>query len=624
MAITAFAVFVPGADPGHASPQRRSAAAGSVEAGNLADRISAYYTRSQEADGSFPDYVTDRLGPVGRNTYGPGMIGGALVLNGVRKGRQKTIRAGLRSIDYALKTRSGLDRVVALAAGAGRRRTFEYPFSLLPMIEAWHALEPAGRPGTAGVPIRRHGPIRRRMSREIAWLRPIPRIADPNRWSQGQNRILLERLAWAEVLAARIRPPRTGRTPVLRRRVVTRAGISRFMSWWLDGRPAWKSAGDDGNADRLLVSDSPDWPLAYHALSSALLARMIAFSPRAQRARLGTALRAAVQTSGLLVAPDGDLAYSGRSTLQPWTLSTAAYAALVAARLPGVPSAEANADRALGRALIARLADSYVTNDGRVMLTPSMLSDPARGIDALDSYAAEVSYAGLTLLGLEWAARESDRLTGAAPPLNEVWGRQGPASFFALRAAGLWTVLKGTRGAEADRRSDLGPIAAKQVKTSGEWEWVIPPRPGGAVAGPGSWLALDTSNGALPPVTPTVARTRIEGRFALQTIVFPDPSGQAGTTEIGFTYSEASCGGLSIGFAAISDRLEMNLWLPGNDLVTDEVGVSAGGVRVEPSRQAEITVFEAVPGPANPDLTPVTLTFGPSLQPTGVSLCLMS
>jgi hypothetical protein len=307
--------------------------------------------------------------------------------------------------------------------------------------------------------------------------------------------------------------------------------------------------------------------------------------------------------------------------MQPWTLSMAAYAALVAARLPGISPAEADADRALARKLIERLADSYLRYDGRVMLTPAMLPDPARGVGALDSYAAEVPYAGLTLLGLEWASREPDGTQAAEAPAVETWGRQGPEAISVLRGGSLWAVLRGARSRVPDRRGDLGPIAAKQLMPSGEWNWIIPPRPGGKGAGPDSWLVIDPADGGSDAVVPSLARTRIGDRAAFQTVVFPRPGERSGDIEIEFSYSEAPCGGLRIEFAAIAEQLEMNLWLPGADPVADSGGVSAGGVRAESSRRADISASGVVTGPANPDLTPVTFAFEPSSQPTAVTVC---
>ena len=595
-------------------PRSGAVASGAARSGALiGDRIAAGHTSRQMRSGAFPDYVVRFAPGRYRNRYGPAVMGGALVLNGVRSGRPGPVRAGLRSIRLALLKREGIERSDRRGRG---RKSFEYPFSVLGIVESWRALRTS-----AGKRVRKRlaRPDRRTvalMGRELARLAPIPSRADRKRWSEGQNRVLLERLVWLEALSTGIRPKARTRGAVLRRPAFRRSQTGDFLRRWLAERPRGMPGGDP-TGPLLLASDSPRWPLAYHALSAALLARALPFTTGSLRTTLGIALRDAVRATRFLITPDGDLAYAGRSTMQAWSLSMAAYAALATSRVAGVLPAELAANRELARLLIERLSEAYMRRDGRLMINPGLNPTPEAGALVLDRYASEVPYAGLTLLGLEWAAAESD---GPGEPLPDAtrhaWADRGSAAFVTARTGNLWFALRAFSPDSGDRRLDLGPIAAKQF--SGErWDWLIPPRPPGAGRGPDSWIGLRSGERRFAPLS---ARLHRRGTSWVHEIGFGSP-GAGVEEEVALTYRPAGCGGLEIEIGAIGSRAEVGFWIPGDQISIESDRAGGAGILLSVSRPVEIGALPTTPGPAHPRLSPVSIAVGPHAESTTITLC---
>jgi hypothetical protein len=612
------ALMTLGGSPGGPDEHWRSEVgpSGAVRAASLkAERIAAAYTVLQTRNGGFPDYVR-RLAPGRfRNRYGPAVMGGALVSSGVRNGRPGILKAGLRSLRLALVSRSGLEK----ASGKGRtRKTFEYPFSMLGIVEARRALRSErGRKALA----RLGRADRRTVSRmrlEIARLAPIPPRADRIRWGEGQNRLLLERLVWLEALASGIGPAPRAKGGVLQRPGSTRSRVTRFLTRWLEGRPRGMPRGDP-TGPLLLASDSPRWPLAYHALSAGLLARALPFTSGPLRAVAGGALRDAVRATRFLMAPDGDIAYVGRSTMQVWTLSMAAYAALATARVPGVLPEELAANRELARLLIDRVGEAHLRADARLMIAPGLNPSPGRGVEILDRYASEIPYAGLALLALEWAAGEQDGPSAPiAPASRHAWPERGGASFVTSRSGTLWMALRTESPNPADRRLDFGPVAAKQQRGR-NWEWLVPPRPPDAGRGPDSWIEVRSGDRRILPVAARMFRR--SGDW-VHVVGFGE-KGSSPEQEIEFVYRAADCGGLEIEVGPLATTTKLGFWLPGErtSIEADRAGTDEVGLTV--SRPTDIEGHPDVPGPSHQVLSPVSLSVGPHDGETAVTLCLV-
>ena len=356
------------------------------------------------------------------------------------------------------------------------------------------------------------------------------------------------------------------------------------------------------------LSDPPNWPPAYHALTAALLARFAHLAPKSMRAEVWAKLRQAVRLSRIMSSPAGDVAYEGRSTIQPWTLSMTAYAALVVSDSPGTGAAEAVSNRAFAGQILDRLESEYLWPGGRVMLSPAVGRDQARGIPALDNYAAEVSYAGLTLLGLEWASRyESGRGTWEQSGTKLATSADPLMTRGFIRTESLWAAVRGVRTPNGDRRGDAGPVAAQQ-KVDGIWLWLVPPRPKDQAPfgnDPSSWLVLRIGEGRiLRPLGASTVRhgNRISQliRFGDRDIVVPE--------QLEVSYEPAGCGGLSYEIGAYPESIEVELWMPEAPPNGEGDSFPAGGITLSASRPVSVTSGPEQPGFSDPSLTPVTVS----------------
>jgi hypothetical protein len=551
-----------------------------------------------------------RTGPSGRNAYGPAMLGGSLVLNGLRNGNERVARAGFRSIGYGIRSRFGLSR---LSAGKNRTRpTFEYPFSMLPLVEAHRSW--ASRRST---PIRPSRGLARMVRRELRQSAPLPAGVDSLRLSDGENRVTLERLIWLEVVESGLKPlpGKSGRGTILARPGAFRGSAVRWMRRVISSKPDFSS--DDRPDPMSSLSDPPNWPPAYHALTSALLARFGRLAPPSLRPVVWSKLRRAVRYSRLTSSPAGDVAYMGRSTLQPWTIAMTAYAALVASGSPGIGGYEAARNKAFAGQLLDHLESEYLKPGGRVMLSPAVARDQARGVQALDTYAAEVSYAGLTLLGLEWASRY-DSPDGAWQQAGSTLVTSADPSRTRgfIRSSRLWAAVRGVRTPDGDRRGDAGPVAALQ-KVDGEWLWLVPPRPRDQMPfgnSPSSWLVVRSGDGRT--LRPLVTSTARQGDRISQRISFGS-DGFVAPDQLDVSYAPAGCGGLSYGIAAYPKPIEVELWMPEAPSAGERDSFPAGDITLDTSRTVSVSTGPEQPGFSHPSLTPVKVRI-----PAGVDLTL--
>lgn len=224
------------------------------------------------------------------------------------------------------------------------------------------------------------------------------------------------------------------------------------------------------------LSDPGPEPPSYHVFSSALLGIVADADPAALSGPIRR-LRTEITHYALeLMAPDGQLSFSGRSLDQSWV--QAAGAALGAREALNDP-ARASQWRAFADRAFAYLQDAYpARSDGLIPIVPGLLIEWNRNI--VDAYAAFNQYEGLTLWFLSdalerWpdpAARRSP-LPADAPRLlvgdlassGMVWGRSGP----------VWWALS-ARTTAGDPRSEQGLLAVK-VYDEGAWHDLLALRP---------------------------------------------------------------------------------------------------------------------------------------------------
>jgi hypothetical protein len=227
----------------------------------------------------------------------------------------------------------------------------------------------------------------------------------------------------------------------------------------------------------MLLSDPPANPLAYHALSVGMLARACALAPCSRRTL--AVLDATRRASWVLTAPDGDLAYTGRSQEQAWALALTAY---------GAPE--------VAEPALTRLRERHPVGPEGMAITPAIGINPIGGALGLDPYAGAGVYNGLTLVALGWAVQD-----GAPPPapsrlLSDRSGARvlgtGPDRFAVVRRGDLWFAVRQqpAGGAhERDLRLDFGLVALKSW-TGTRWRDVAgpPPKTYDAPDSAGPWL----------------------------------------------------------------------------------------------------------------------------------------
>jgi len=230
-----------------------------------------------------PDYL--REGDPG--TYGDGTVGLALLQTGTRDRNQRLVRAGLRavssetrSLEVHYNTHPFRVWAVAAAYGITRRRL--------------------GHRSSAGTAMRRWG----------HWLRQ-----QPSTWLWGppyQNKVLAGALGVLEAQHTGLRSPVHG--SILGR--AARARAIRLVNRTIPSMASGSSA--------YLLSDPLQNPIAYHALSHAMYARAVRLLGRQASREARRTLRRLARASGLSMAPDGSVAYWGRSQGQSWTQSAPA------------------------------------------------------------------------------------------------------------------------------------------------------------------------------------------------------------------------------------------------------------------------------------------------------------
>ncbi|MDQ3586828.1 MAG: hypothetical protein M3375_00530, partial [Actinomycetota bacterium] len=327
----------------------------------LSRRLAAPWPGSQLPSGSMPDHLREG----GPGTYGDGTIGLALLQTGTRDRNRRQVSAGLRavsaetrSLEIDYNTHPFRVWTVAAAYGIARRRLSQRRSAAVAMRGWAHWL--------------------RRQPSTWLWEPPY------------QNKVLAGALGVLEAQQTGLRSPVQG--SIL-------AGAARDRALRLVNQTIPSMAG---GSSAYVLSDPPQSPIAYHALSHAMYARAVRLLGGHASWRARRALRQLAQASWLSMAPDGSVAYWGRSQGQSWALSAAAYALGVTARERGSLAGSDRRYYALALRALRRLRAYGVGPRGGHMI-PALGHDRRGGVRALDHYAHTPEYAGLALIFLNWA-----------------------------------------------------------------------------------------------------------------------------------------------------------------------------------------------------------------------------
>ena len=424
-------------------------AAADAEPAALADRLAERWVALQRDDGTFLDSIRPDTHDWGR--YGESGVGYGLMLAGVRTGRPEWVEAGARAQAYAA------------ARAPDRLSVFE---SML--IASGYNLLRTRAPGTPAFAARR-----------AVWedyLRSIKPVynARGDAPHLPSNKYLVEAVAYFELARSGLRSAVPGS-------VLSRRGEARRRGLYVINRLVPKRVrthrGRAGGHRVTALSDRYKEPLAYHSLSLALLARAIDVAGGRASRRARAALRIGARSVWAYQSPDGDLAYFGRSQGQSWALALADFAAARAAARRC--DRRARAFRAVGDRALRRLGALHPIGPTGMAIVPS--ADGPATIPAIDDYASQVVYNGLTLTALGWAADGArgrcragnilaDRGRGAAVLPFE------SARFATIRRGRVWMAVK-RASQDGDGRAAFGIRALKRRARGGRWVDLVPAAP---------------------------------------------------------------------------------------------------------------------------------------------------
>lgn len=268
------------------------------------------------------------------------------------------------------------------------------------------------------------------------------------------------------------------------------------------------------------LSDPGSEPLSYHLFSCALL-ELIAEADSAAITPAVEALREqAARYALLLMAPDGQLSYAGRSLDQSWV--QAAGAALGARQATQDP-ARAAQWRSFAERAVSYLMNTYPARpDGIVPIVPGLLSDWSPAI--MDSYAALDQYEGLTLWFLSdalehWPPASAPRASLPSDTANLLVGDLHSSGLVWGRSGRVWWALSGLSTA-TDPRSAQGLVAVK-VQTTGGWHDLVALRP--LQSGLSSTWTLRLSHGQM--ATPVFTTVHGSGHHAVLSGSYRLPGG---------------------------------------------------------------------------------------------------
>ena len=462
---------------GAIAPPPEVRAAPTADPARLSRELAAPWPALQDPSG----HLYDALQPDGSSRYGDAMAGLGTLQTGIRERDGRLVRVGLRAL------------------GAATRRVDPWfatrPFEVWAVAASYNLVKRRLRAGRLR---------RRALRRWSQWLRAQKTTV----LQRGgyDNKYLVDAVAVLEAQRTGVRS-RAGGTILGGGREAARRRALRLLNRQIPAR---------ARASDLILSDPEANPPAYHALSYSFYARATTLlgrrAPRANKA----VLREMGRVTEQIVAPDGDVAYWGRSSQQNWTLSAAAYGLMATAAMPGTSAADRYRYYTLAGRLLTRLR-SYGVGPRGEWLTPSLRQDFATGRRGIDAYARATEYTGLALVNLNWV----ERLLRTPPPIvasavqaQAIVG-QGTGRFVVVRAGNLWYAVKQRSDGElgvADLRYDFGLVAFKRFE-AGAWRDVIPLRPmGSGSAGP----VLLTAKGAAMPTGESIVASEDDGTVLIR------------------------------------------------------------------------------------------------------------
>jgi hypothetical protein len=527
-----------------------------TDTGGLASRLSAPWPGLQTDEGRFHDYISG--GADGSGRYGEAMLGYALLQTGLRDANAVFVDCALRAIGFVLRhpeiqeEKRSVFEMYALAAAYNLART------RLPGDAHFAALAPVW--------------ALRLQSERPVWL------------GGGRNYInksIVEAAAVLELLRTGIRSPIVGTW--LHDHGAARARVDQLINRTLPRRAP-------SLAGRVMLSDPPHQPLAYHALSLGFYAEAVRLLGREADRSARRVLLGAARASVALTGPDGDLAYVGRSQEQAWALAHTALGAEAAARLARPD--EAKQLRALASRTLERLTTAHPIIAGGLAIVPAFATPRPIWYSGIDNYAA----AALNLAAELGVAGSGGRIAADTEGALKVGAQAGDMAV--LRRGPVWLAVRRIRS-RADLRYDFGLVALKLLGPDG-WRDVIPLRPLaiGSSAGP-NLLAVAEHEPFGSRVSASTRSIRVLGGFG----------GIPG--RVTFTYVPTPCG-VELRFrsaASATYRYSTFFRAASAPRAEGDRSVTGYGQRLTVNAPAAVELTRGFSSATEPDLVRADLTF---------------
>ena len=539
-------------------------AATRAEIADLADRAATVWAGRQDPHGFFLDPRTGA--PV--EGYGNAMIGYALLRAGERRGDGRLVASGVRGIGTTLgepPAVRGVFDVLAIASA------YNFARAQLDDDAAFEAARPR-------------------------WEDYLRETRAPNIDNEVYDCIVatdcfhnheaVGAAAALELLATGLTSKQPGARladPVaLRRAALTEVGVAEPA--FARGDASWRGKRESEH-DLALLSDTGNFPLAYHALSTAMLARSVQLLGDAAPAAARAALRRTTGALAALMAPDGAVAYIGKRQESLWSLAATVAAAEIAIGAGDAHDGARDRYRAASDRALARIRARYPLTGRGLPIVPR--SGPRAFVpDGVDGDPMTFNGLALFLLGVAADAAPDDDGDPAALPAdaNGAFVDRAQNKFAAVRRGDVWFAVHG-RDRPRDVRNDFGLVAAKWLAPSGGWVDILRPRP----------LRFDDAETA-GPVVERAGRRLVPrgGRIAVRHRGRVEVAGRLGGEPATFTFTPTARGVRIALPVRAGDVVTYSAYLPAADARRGRRG-SARGPAVS-DRDASVI---AAPPPAS-------------------------
>jgi hypothetical protein len=502
-------------------------AADSSDWSELAGQAASPWPDLQKSSGELIDYMDEYTNPGGKpggTRYGDAMMGYALIQTGIREDKRAYIDTGIRSISFATDP----DRYFAAGARVGDS-----------VFEQWAV---AAAYNLARKRLDGYGGFEKHRGRWEAWLRrqKTVRFGTGRRFS---NHDLVEAVMVLELMNSGL----SSDVP----NAVVGSGRAQAESQVLTlvNQTAPLVVGDRNPA---FISDPPDMPAAYHALSFGLYSHLVSKLGEKATLRARIVVRRSADGSWRMAAPDGDQAIWGRSQELVWAYTASAYGAAVAAGLPDTSAADAARYRALVERSLTRLRRDYPVTDLGQAVSPGLMTDRIATANVLEGYVGAPSMGGLALVFLNQALDEPDAsIDGRKGRLasdvdTEAVMGDDAASFGVARRGNLWYAVRASRIRRGrlgtDVRYDLGLVGLKRFE-NGAWKDLVAHRPNTMGQPKADSIGpVRVSPGKLWPAAPSTVEPTSTGGFLLRGGFYGRNRNDGPKRKATFRHEPTSCG----------------------------------------------------------------------------------